>query len=372
MAALHDCFLTRTSSFLPGLNVANDQIETYLGSIAEEADVKKQVLRMNGISGRHYAQDSSQQPTHDVYQLGTNAAQSLFQRPTNESKRSGLPHATYLSAGTTFAPLAGPGIATILHDRLGQQGCLSHPVELSSHAGICTSSAAAMVGAIRAVQTGDHRCAVCVGSEHASEVLKSSVFQVEDDRHLHEDVRKSQWFMSVFLRFMLSDGAGAFWLQDQPDDDGCSLRVDWTHSMSFAPETELCMKMESRNARLTQDVSILSKYLVRFGKESLADAMTKQGDSLDRYRVVLPHMSSFFFRRRMERILQEHSQTPDVPVPYWTNLQTLGNTGAASIYLMLDQFLREQQLDDGDRILLFIPESGQFNFVLISLTAIVR
>ncbi len=372
MRVLNDCYLTQTNAFLPGKVVANEQIETFLGRLDEEADVKQRVLRMNGITGRYYAQDSSQNPTHDVYELGTEAVRRFFECHEDAMTVTGDTRPTFLAAGTTYAPLSGPGIATILHDRIGQRGYLKHAVEVSSHAGVCTSSAAALVNAIRAVKTGDHQAAICVGSEHASQVLKSSVFQVIDDRHLHDDIRKSQWFMSVFLRFMLSDGAGAFWLQDQPSQQGCSLRVDWTHSLSFAPVTQLCMQMDSRTARLTQDVEILSKYLIQYGKETLADAMRKHNESLDRYRIVLPHLSSYFFRRRMERILQEHSQTPDVPVPYWTNLANVGNTGAASIYIMLDQFMREHTWVDGERVLLFIPESGQFNFVLVSLTAIVR
>lgn len=59
------------------------------------------------------------------------------------------------------------------------------------------------------------------------------------------------------------------------------------------------------------------------------------------------------------------------PIPYWTNLETAGNTGAASIFIMLDEFTRARPPANGARILLFVPESGQFNFVLISLTAIV-
>jgi 3-oxoacyl-[acyl-carrier-protein] synthase III len=39
--------------------------------------------------------------------------------------------------------------------------------------------------------------------------------------------------------------------------------------------------------------------------------------------------------------------------------------------VMLNQFLWENKLTAGERLLLFIPESGQFNFVLISLTAVV-
>ena len=73
----------------------------------------------------------------------------------------------------------------------------------------------------------------------------------------------------------------------------------------------------------------------------------------------------------MERVMQEFSSTGD-PIPYWPNLATVGNTGTASVFIMLDQFLKQADLKDGDRLMLFIPESGQFNYVMVSLTAVVR
>lgn len=363
MKSIASCYLTRTSSYLPGPTIGNDEMELYLGQIEGEEEVKRSVLRMNGITGRHYAQDNRQRATDDVYGLAANAVQGVFDSDQ-------VPLVSFLSAGTTYAPLAGPGIATVLHHRLRSSGILNYPVEISSHGGICTSSAAAFVGAIRAVQTGQHAAAISVGTEHASEVLKSNVLEPVDDRKQHRDLKRSQWFMSVFLRFMLSDGAGAFLFQDKPSRSGLSLRVDWTHSMSFAHSTELCMQMESRNALLSQDVSILSRHLFNSSREFLKNAMNKHGESLDQYRVVLPHLSSFFFRRRMERIMQEHVRNPENQVAYWTNLATVGNTGSASIFLMLDQYIREHQLAHGDRVLLFVPESGQFNYVMVSLTAV--
>jgi 3-oxoacyl-[acyl-carrier-protein] synthase III len=62
--------------------------------------------------------------------------------------------------------------------------------------------------------------------------------------------------------------------------------------------------------------------------------------------------------------------SPKRKVPYWTNLRTAGNTGAASIYIMLDEYLKTKPVKSGDRLLLFVPESGQFNYVLVSLTVI--
>ena len=358
------CFITRAASYLPGPPVENDEIHRYIGSLDGESETKDKVLSMNGIVRRHYAQDQQQQKTHDVYELGRRAVQACL----TEKMEAGA--VTYLSAGTTYAPLAAPGFATILHHRLREQSLMNHPVEISSHAGICSSAAGAMVSAIRAVSIGDHRTALCVGAEHASQILKAGVIRPVDDRAQHTNLRSSRWFMSVFLRFMLSDGAGAFLLQDLPNPNRLSLQVNWTHSMSFAHETTLCMKLDGQTALLSQDLSILSRHLVPCGSKFLKSAFQSHGDTLDSYTIILPHMSSYFFRRKMERVISAHSSDPKNPVPYWTNLATAGNTGTASIYVMLDHYLKQSEIRDGDRLLLFVPESGQFNFVLVSLTAI--
>ena len=359
------CFITQTGSFLPGPPVTNDKIEKYLGRLEEEAEVKKTVLRMNGITTRHYAQDENQQPTFDVYSLAVEAIGKCLQDIKVDGSLS------FLSAGTTYAPLGGPGLGSILHDRLRSAGLLGHAVEVSSHAGICTSAAAAMVAAIRAVDAGQHSSAICVGTEHPSSALKAGAINPIDDRDQHTELRRSKWFMSVFLRFMLSDGAGAFLLADKPKPNGVSFKVNWTHSRSYAHETQLCMKIENQGVRLSQDISILSKYLIPTARKFTADAMQRHNEDLADYRMVLPHLSSFFFRKKMERVMSEFSSS-DKPVPYWTNLGTAGNTGSASIFVMLDHFARSHELNDSDKIMLFVPESGQFNFVMVSLTAVVQ
>ena len=358
------CYITHTASYLPGPARENHEINRFLGSLEGEAEVKERVLAMNGIVSRHYAQDSHQQPTHDVYELGARAAVACLEdfAPTNPI--------THLAAGTTFAPLAAPGIASILHARLSERNLLARPLEIASHAGICSSATVAMVAAIRAVDGAQHRSSLCVGAEHASEVLKSTAIRPIDDRAQHSNIRNSRWFMSVFLRFMLSDGAGACLIEDRPAREGLSLRVDWVHARSFANQAPLCMKLESRTALLSQDLSVLSTYLFPCAGQFVADALQTHDDTLDAHTIILPHMSSFFFRRKMERVIADHSRDPDNPVPYWTNLATAGNTGAASIFVMLDQYRRRGELQSGDRVLLFVPESGQFNFVLISLTAV--
>ena len=132
------------------------------------------------------------------------------------------------------------------------------------------------------------------------------------------------------------------------------------------------MKLDNRTGLLSQDVSILSRHLVPAATKFLGSALESNNDTLGSYSIILPHMSSFFFRRKLERVIASHSKDPLQPVRYWTDLATAGNTGAASIFVMLDHYLQEHEVRDGERILLFIPESGQFNFVMISLTAVMQ
>jgi 3-oxoacyl-[acyl-carrier-protein] synthase-3 len=356
------CYITRTGSYLPGPAVDNEQITQFLGELLDEGDVKRSVLKMNGIISRHYAQTAMQAPTENVYQLAKHAVQKCLlgealDRPV-----------TFLSGGTTYAPLSGPGIASQVHAISSDQSQLAQALEISSHSGICTSSAAAILHAVRAIKNQEHSTAIAFGAEHASEVLKSTAITPIDDRAEHAELRNSQWFMSVFLRFMLSDGAGAFLLSDRPNSSGVSLAVNWTHSLSMAHEAPLCMKLDNATGLLSQDIRILSRYLFPLAEKFVLAAFEKHQDSLSSYQWVLPHLSSFFFRRKFERLLEQLSLGGEAVTPYWTNLATAGNTGAASIYIMLDEFLKAHSLRDGDRLLLFVPESGQFNFVLISLT----
>jgi 3-oxoacyl-[acyl-carrier-protein] synthase-3 len=246
---------------------------------------------------------------------------------------------------------------------------ISHSLEINSNSGICSSGAQAFVNAARAVKSGDAKAALSVGVEQSSVGLRSKAFRATYDiPAILQDVRTSKWFMSVFLRFMLSDGAGAFLLEEQPRPRNLSLKVNWTYSRSFANQAPLCMQLQSNPLVLTQDVKILAKYMAPLSKKAVEGALCEHGEMLDHYTIVLPHMSSYYFEPAVRKIMGELS--PNREVPYWTNLRTAGNTGAASIFIMLDEYIKTQPVAAGDRILLFVPESGQFNYVLVSLTVV--
>lgn len=360
---MNSCYITSTGSYLPGEAVDNENISQYLGKVIGEGKVRKKILSANGIEKRHYALDKKQNATHSLYELAAEAVRDCLPQDRDSL---GI---DYLSAGTTHAPLLAPGVSSILHDQLSKNKLIDYSLEINSNSGICSSGAQAIVNAARAVKSGDAHAAICVGVEQSSIGLKSKAFRtVYDLPTMFRDVRSSKWFMSVFLRFMLSDGAGAFLIEGQPGERGLSLKVNWTYSRSFANEAPLCMQIPRDPMILSQDIKTLAKYMAPLSKRALEGALCEHNETLDSYTMILPHMSSYYFESAVRKTIAKLST--DREVPYWTNLRTAGNTGAASIFIMLDEYLKTQPVAVGDRLLLFVPESGQFNYVLISLTVV--
>jgi 3-oxoacyl-[acyl-carrier-protein] synthase-3 len=81
----------------------------------------------------------------------------------------------------------------------------------------------------------------------------------------------------------------------------------------------------------------------------------------------LPHMSSEFFRDKIAGELV--AMGLDIPPEKWfVNLSNIGNIGAGSIYLMVDELFRSGRLKKDEKILLMVPESSRFSYVFALLT----
>jgi len=52
------------------------------------------------------------------------------------------------------------------------------------------------------------------------------------------------------------------------------------------------------------------------------------------------------------------------------NLTYKGNTGSASIYVMMEELFHSDKLREGDKILCYIPESGRFSIAYMLLTVV--
>ena len=83
----------------------------------------------------------------------------------------------------------------------------------------------------------------------------------------------------------------------------------------------------------------------------------------------LCHYSSHHFKGKVYDMLEMAGAL--IPEDKWyTNLYTRGNTGCASIFIMLDEFLRDGRAALGETILCMVPESGRFNTAYMHLTVV--
>ena len=90
------------------------------------------------------------------------------------------------------------------------------------------------------IKSGSSRNAVCTGSERTSSWMLADKFEQEVVNLKNLEEHPIIAFKKDFLRWMLSDGAGAFLLEDKPRGD-LSLKIEWMESYSYAHELEACM-----------------------------------------------------------------------------------------------------------------------------------
>ncbi len=379
-------YITQTSAVLPNEAVTNDEIENVLGMVhGKPSRAKRIVLRQNGIKERYYVLDpKTGQPVFTNAQLTANAVKQLF-ADENDLNTIGC-----LACGTTLADQIAPNHAVMVHGELKNTHC-----EVNAASGICMSGIAALKYAWMSVKCGEHTLAVSTGSETSSVMLRAEKFS-QPETHTPEELEEQPElsFEKDFLRWMLSDGAGAFLIENTPNQRSSQpvLHIDWIKMLSFANEMETCMYagteknekgelrswtdfdkdelMERSILTISQDVRLLNENIVDVVLiKALKQIIEETNLNIDEIDFFLPHISSMYFYDRVAKALTENGF--HIPQEKWfTNLTTRGNTGSASIYIMLDELLKSGKVKSGNKILCFIPESGRFSSSFMLLTAV--
>jgi 3-oxoacyl-[acyl-carrier-protein] synthase III len=374
-------YITRLAKFLPNRPVTNDAIEKYLGLVNGcPSRSRGIVLRHNQIKTRYYALDENGRLTHTNAQLTAEAVRALF------DDRFTLDDLELLTCGTSSPDQLMPSHTSMVHGELGGK-----PIEILSPSGACVSGMHAMKYAYLAVLSGDKRNAVCTGSELMSTWMQARNFKKETERLELLEEQPVIAFEKDFLRWMLSDGAGAALLEEKPNEKGLSLRIDWIETISFANQLQTCMvaggeKLENGSIKgwrefetqellersvlsVKQDVKLLDKTIIRLSNQFLKDIVSRRQLNLDQISFFLPHISSEYFRLRIDTDSRE--QGVYIPQEKWfTNLTRLGNVGAASVYCMLEELVHSDKLKKGQQILLGVPESARFSYVYGLMTVV--
>jgi 3-oxoacyl-[acyl-carrier-protein] synthase-3 len=276
----------------------------------------------------------------------------------------------YLATSATLGDGLLPGLAAHVHAALGIK-----EIEIANFQSVCASALMAFKSAYAQLKAGEHRCAAVSGSEFASRYFRPGNYECVDSYRKAGEIP----FQADFLRFTLSDGAGAALLETKPNARQPSLKLHWIDIRSYAHRFDTCMvggavkqddhwrywggfgdPMAAAQAGalvLLQDIDLMKRMLPVWISHYL-DLIDKGRIVIDEIDHVCSHYSSHGLRDEIVVLLKQAGAMIDES-KWFTNLYSKGNTGAASIFIMLDELYHRGNLSKGEKILCHVPESGR-------------
>jgi 3-oxoacyl-[acyl-carrier-protein] synthase III len=365
MTVLREGYITGTGAFLPGAPVDNDRMEDHLGRInGRDSLFGKKALRWNGVESRHYAMAPDGGVAHTNADMCARAVRAALDEAGLAPRDLG-----FLGAAATQGDYLVPGHAAAVHAELG-----AGPIEIASFQSVCCSSLMAAKAAWLQVAAGEHDVAAACAGEFSSRWFRPSFYEgtalVDEKGRLKAE--------ADFLRFTLSDGAGAIVVEPKPRPG--ALKIEFIDIVSLADRFDPCMwagapietRAEMKNAwshvgpveahkagaiALLQDFELLKKVIRAWVGVYL--------QKVDEGRIVpaevdhcLVHYSAKSLRAEIVSLLEDTAGM--IPQEKWFSvLREKGNVGSASVWLMLDALMRSGQVKSGQKILCVVPESGR-------------
>lgn len=373
---MQEVYITAIGKHLPGEPIANDAVEAHLGEIyGRPSPLKSFVFRQNRIKTRYYAIDSEGKPFSTNSEMAALAVRDAIHRSERQ-----LADVDSLSSATTQGDLLVPGMVSQVQERLGCKN-----IEVANFQSVCGSSMMAMKHAFLQVATGESKVAAVSASEFSSRWFRPGFYESAFTEAAYENPPME----TEFLRFTLSDGAGAAILEPKPNQKGRSLRIEWIKQRSFADRFAPCMfagspsnhdrepwslypspqeAVASGAVVLRQDFELLYKLFpawIGYYMELVEEGVIKP-ENISHF---LAHYSAHSLRREMVKLLEKTHAMIDES-KWFTNLYEKGNTGSASIFIMLEELLNEKELQPGEQVLCFVPESGQCLIAFMLITVV--
>lgn len=374
---MEDVFINGVGKCLPGAPVDNENIDKYIQPIhGKPSRLKKPALRQNGIQTRYYAINEQGEHCYSNASMASEAALDALSH-----SEVGADQIDYLASATSIGDLIIPGIASTVHAALQLP-----PLEIASFQSVCASGIMALKSAYMQVKCEEKKTAVVTGSEFASRWFQPGFYETVTPIETAEKPA----FSSEFLRWTLSDGAGAVVLENQPNERKKTLKIEWIELRSFANRFPPCMyagvtsnnpdgktwgsfkhpgeAYENGALLIAQDFKLLyALFPVWVGYYlEILDRNNLDPNDVDHF---LPHYSAESLGQTMKQLFTNAGAM--IPEERWfNNLSKCGNTGSASIYIMLEELVNQRTLKSGEKILCFVPESGQCAAAFMLLTVV--
>ena len=350
-----------TGSFLPGEPVPASDVDRYLGELTE-APVKLQkwmkrirelMKELLEVEYYHFAFDPvTRRFTEDNVTMSVKAAGDAL-------KHAGFPAGqveliVYGSAHQDQMPTASARI----QESLGIGQC----AEISVHAN-CTSAYKALAIAHDMIRNGRFGNALVISSSMSSSELVAEYYN-------QPLVKKEE----LFLRYFLSDGAAALFLQGERKP-GSGLYLEHTHFESIGGNKPSAMgnkrpafwmnpKEEFERGYHHLSQMFQEELRVNFHDPDGSVFLKGLRRMLEIYQPDLRKLKYFqvnFPSKHISELIMDECSELGIPrSALYSKMASMGYTGPPMALLCLDRILKEETLEQGDLILSFVTEVSKF------------
>jgi 3-oxoacyl-[acyl-carrier-protein] synthase III len=277
------------------------------------------IVQRTGIRERHVADES--EATSD---LAVKAAQQALERANLVPE-----DVEFIVVGTTTPDMIFPSVGNIVQHRLGARRVGS--VDMLA---ACAGSVYSLATGVQFVQTGKYRRVLCIGADTLSKITD---------------------FTDRGTCILLADAAGAVVLEATEDDRGI-IDVDLYSDGQYwellympgggsrHPATADTVAQRMHYAKMKGNE--VFKVAVRMFVECTERILSRNGFTADDVSLFIPHQANL-------RIIEAACKRVNLPMErVFVNVDRYGNTGAASVYVALDEALAGGRIKRGDVVLM--------------------
>ena len=353
--------LTGTGSFLPGKPIPIDEVDYYLGELTEApVKIQKWLRRMKNLMDEmlevdyyHYAIDpKTREFTDDNITMSVKAAQIAIEKAGLKPEDIDL--IVYGSAHQDQMPTASVRI----QEALGIEQC----GEMSIHAN-CTSAYKALLVASDFIQSGRYKNALVISSSMSSSELRAEYYN-------QAIVKKEE----LFLRYFLSDGAGALVLQGVNEKkDGLFVENTYMESIGGKKPSAMLNKRPAYWMNPKEEYELGYHHLAQMFNDQLRTHFHDEDGSvflkglkrmLDKYPINLNELKYFqvnFPSKHISELIMEECEDLGISrETLYTKMSSMGYAGPPMAFISIDKILSEEKLKHNDLILSFVTEVSKF------------
>jgi 3-oxoacyl-[acyl-carrier-protein] synthase III len=350
-----------TGSYLPGRPISIDEVDYFLGPLSDAPQkIQKWLERMKGlmkemleVENYYFAIDPvSRKFTEDNITMSVKAANKAF--ATAGLKNSDIDLIVYGSAHQDQMPTASVRI----QEALGIEIC----GELSIHAN-CTSAYKALLTAYDMLRLGRYKRALVISSSMSSSELKAEYYN-------QPLIKKEE----AFLRYFLSDGAGALIMEANPEEgEGLFVENVMMESVGGSKPAAMLNQRPAYWMNPKEEFEAGYHHLAQMFNEQLRIHFNEKGGSvfykglkrmIEQYRIPVEQVRFFqvnFPSKHISEMVMEECESLGISKSkLYSKMSTMGYLGPPMVFVCLDQILKEEKLQQNDLILSFVTEVSKF------------